>query len=421
MIIFGHDKFYENKKPVSNVFKPDFKKNIPAVTQGIFGTKLIKKIKDSDLFNNAEKRKVVDRHYNHMFSELVKAQNWSIYDVDQYLYPIYVNNSHFWEEPEARYPNFNEKVLDDLRKGKAKILIVYLLEAMPNHEYRNYRCLFNTWVANNQLPKESIIVISGSHDYKDFVERDVAINHITYNYWETTLVRFIKEDEHQELLRKIKEKESRKKRFLCYNRRHKPNRTLMVSELKNNDLLKHGFVSYGPILSKDEKDNLLRLTSDDKELLDMLPMTFDDRDLELNFADNFEIKDHLESYFQIVTESFWYDRKNTFFSEKIYKPIAGMQPFFLVSTPESLSQLRKNGYKTFSEWFDESYDESYSLRERVSKIVKETERLCNLPEEKLQKMLIEMLPILEHNFETLIKNDKKNKEKLIEDLEKLWK
>jgi hypothetical protein len=424
MIVLGHDGFYEDGRPVSNVWKPDFVKNEPAITQGIFGYKWDATVKDGELFGGILSKTpamLSDMNYDiTRLSEIISVKHvLAKYSEEKYYYPINVIDSSFWKNEESRYPNFDGRVLLDLLNGRAKILILYLGEALPSsYSYVN---LLNCWAANYQLPKDSIVIISCSHDFGYFIRGENALKHITYNYWEKNIHDFIDRNHivnNLEFEKKIVERGKRERKFLCYNRRHKEHRTLVVNELKKRDLLKHGFVSYGPVLDQNCIDDIMRITSD-QHFLNMLPMTFDERDLEINFAIDFGVKDHMESYFQIVTESWWSNTKNTFFSEKVFKPMLGMQPFFLVSTPESLVQLRKNGYKTFSKWFDESYDNHYNKEERIFKIIGEVQRLCSLSEEELQSMLIDMLPTLKHNFKTIELNSKKID--LEVKLEELWK
>ena len=66
----------------------------------------------------------------------------------------------------------------------------------------------------------------------------------------------------------------------------------------------------------------------------------------------------MQSYIHIVAETFQdYDPNRLFFSEKMFKPMRYMQPFILLGEPYSLAKLKDLGYKTFSDYWDDSYDE----------------------------------------------------------------
>lgn len=58
-----------------------------------------------------------------------------------------------------------------------------------------------------------------------------------------------------------------------------------------------------------------------------------------------------------------------FLTEKTFKPLSCGHPFIVVGNPGSLKLLRKNGFKTFPELFDETYDEIQSTSDRLAYII----------------------------------------------------
>jgi hypothetical protein len=94
-----------------------------------------------------------------------------------------------------------------------------------------------------------------------------------------------------------------------------------------------------------------------------------------------------------------------FFSEKIYKPIFVAQPFILMGNPRSLEVLRKQGYKTFSKWWDESYDNELDYYKRMDKIFDVMSEIASWDMEKCFEITQEMLPTLIHNFNVLMKGE----------------
>jgi hypothetical protein len=115
-----------------------------------------------------------------------------------------------------------------------------------------------------------------------------------------------------------------------------------------------------------------------------------------------------DSYFSVVTETLFkrVDRGspfgcsgmyNIFPSEKVYKPIALLQPFILMSTPHFLKALREHGYQTFHPFIDESYDSVEDDDQRFELIVSEITRLCNFTDEQWKEWMINVKPIAEHN------------------------
>jgi hypothetical protein len=117
---------------------------------------------------------------------------------------------------------------------------------------------------------------------------------------------------------------------------------------------------------------------------------------ELSATDNLETL--TKGLFHIVTETIFYDQK-LHLTEKIFKPIVARRPFFLVAAPGNLAYLKSYRFKTFDRWIDESYDLEQDPDKRISLIVQEIERLCQLAPAELDKMYQEMWEVLDYNFE----------------------
>lgn len=71
-----------------------------------------------------------------------------------------------------------------------------------------------------------------------------------------------------------------------------------------------------------------------------------------------------------MSEPQYYERElSTFTSEKVFKPIACYHPFIVLGGRGELEILKGRGYKTFSDYFDESYD-TLDDTERMDAIIK---------------------------------------------------
>ena len=111
------------------------------------------------------------------------------------------------------------------------------------------------------------------------------------------------------------------------------------------------------------------------------------------------------SFCNIVCESTFYpdDLPQTtpnklFFTEKIEKCFTAGQPFILVGNRNSLSKLREFGFKTFSDFWDESYDREVDSV-RLLKIKKLVKQIGSWTLDECQEVWKEMIPILKHNQE----------------------
>jgi hypothetical protein len=118
----------------------------------------------------------------------------------------------------------------------------------------------------------------------------------------------------------------------------------------------------------------------------------------------------LNSYLHIVTETSADvvdgNVDEIFLSEKTFKPVQYLQPFVLLAFPGSLAQFRKLGFNTFDRWIDESYDQIINDQERFDAALHSAKVFYDQPAEKLSNIMLEMLPVLEHNYYTLHRNVK---------------
>jgi hypothetical protein len=58
-----------------------------------------------------------------------------------------------------------------------------------------------------------------------------------------------------------------------------------------------------------------------------------------------------DAYLNIVTET-TFDNKNFFISEKTWKPVIGLRPFFVYGQPKLREYLRAQGFDTFEDLID---------------------------------------------------------------------
>jgi hypothetical protein len=99
----------------------------------------------------------------------------------------------------------------------------------------------------------------------------------------------------------------------------------------------------------------------------------------------------------IVTESRFAQPTGNY-SEKTYQPMWFKKPFVLGAPPYTLKLLKEHGFKTFSDFWDESYDNVEIHEERLLKIFEVIDFINSKTIEELQDMYTQMEPILEHNY-----------------------
>ena len=85
------------------------------------------------------------------------------------------------------------------------------------------------------------------------------------------------------------------------------------------------------------------------------------------------------------------------YDEKVLNAIINYRPFILVGPPGSLALMKNDGFKTFSEFWDESYDDELDHDKRLAKLLTLVHSILNKSIEELRTMYQQMRPIVEHN------------------------
>jgi hypothetical protein len=112
------------------------------------------------------------------------------------------------------------------------------------------------------------------------------------------------------------------------------------------------------------------------------------------------------SLLQVVTETV-YNEDTLHLTEKIFRPIVMQMPFVLVGAKNNLEYLRSYGFKTFGDFWDESYDhmDNDNRIDAVIKILKDLNNLSLKEKAQLQKHIA---PIVQHNFDWFYSNEFEN-------------
>ena len=107
-------------------------------------------------------------------------------------------------------------------------------------------------------------------------------------------------------------------------------------------------------------------------------------------------KTFLDSFVCIINETRFAQPTGNV-SEKVIDAIIYANPFILVAPPRSLELLRKIGFKTFGDFWDESYDLEENHSKRMQMIFKLIDEINNKSLDELNKLYKSMVPILKHN------------------------
>jgi hypothetical protein len=107
-------------------------------------------------------------------------------------------------------------------------------------------------------------------------------------------------------------------------------------------------------------------------------------------------QDHTEFDIHVVSETLFNTHK-VHLTEKVCKPIVMYQPFIIFGPPHSLRYLKKYGFKTFNEVWDESYDDDFDHDSRFNKLTKLIKYIATLDKQSYQKLLNKTWNITEYN------------------------
>jgi hypothetical protein len=126
--------------------------------------------------------------------------------------------------------------------------------------------------------------------------------------------------------------------------------------------------------------------------------------------------DSLRDFFRrafccIVTES-RFAQPTANISEKTLMAMHFRRPFIVLGPPRTLKYLKSLGFKTFSDFWDESYDDIDQHDKRLLEIFDLIDEIYSFPQQKINEMYREMSAIIDHNEKEIINlyNGRKNHE-----------
>ena len=279
--------------------------------------------------------------------------------------------------------NIPVSILDRLQEKTAFLLLTVLHEGWATDPFFT---LIHESFLNAKIPLSQIIYVSNCFNiaslYCEYCERHNIIPEIKNEYCPTfridrTDVEDIVTDPSKYL------PGLRKKTFLCFNRRFSDHRLLFYMLIEKHELLDHFFFS----MSQDQPESSSNFLTNAPDLTRRYPefkITMEDI-VRSNYklplvldSPNFNKypmeqqpmgmkKYYVDSLINIVSETYFFNNI-IHITEKTYKPVAFMQPFIMLAAPFSLKHIRDMGFKTFNDFWDESYDEESDHVVRMNKI-----------------------------------------------------
>jgi hypothetical protein len=350
---------------------------------------------------------------------------------DKYIIPVGVNNDpEMWaggkHSPDSTVQSFfeflSEIYLKDLRKGNAYLLI--------DSSFEGYHCdwifdFFHNECNDYGISPNQIFFVTGNSivedRYKMWLDKNpqkVKIHPLPYSHFESDVFGEIRHlgwenkqlktfEEHLEY--KVNNIDSIKL-FNNLNKKAREHRIWFFVKLYQHNLLENGLISMNKF-SPHHRD-FCDMEIDQNlfsEVQNILPFDLNGKSNE-SLDTGYYIRriyeePHLDSWLSVISEAQFEDSQGTIFlSEKMFKPISCHHPFIVLGNKNSLYEMKKLGYQTFSKWIDEGYD-ILPDGKRIDAII---ESIKQFDKEKNKISIYkDMKDVLTHNYNVLQHNASK--------------
>ena len=357
------------------------------------------------------------------------ATGYDIRNDEEFVYPytltwrIPFSTYFFATSGILEYSHIPGRVLNAIRNYNGYILLECGPETWvePN-QLRDIHAYF----ANAQVPLNKIIYLTGCMNVADVYNKWCSqnnigtatherINLIPYPLARYHMSHILNLNEHVEPVYRVET--IPEKLFLCWNRRFRPHRSLLLLALNKLGLVDRSYYSMGLVDPEFQShpfekaipldlnnSNQYSLTNEDLDsVLTKLPLVIDGQTEINEMCTNGtgKAKSFYEnSLVSIVTETNW-DLELLSSTEKSFKPFAEKHPFIIVGVCGALKSMHELGFKTFDEFWDESYDEIIDFNERLLKIIEVCKEIGTWDIEKILDFKRRVKIIVEHNYITM--------------------
>ncbi len=355
-----------------------------------------------------------------IFKKIERANIVDLDKDDKNYFAIFTRTPFF---PKSVLPTITNEMYTLMQEGTLKPLIVMsteqwdLFEIFRNFEHSPYNKFIQVF-KNRGVPEENITWVVPDHNYVEqikFLKKqgiDVKCKFIQFNHMLELMIPVTKAYHMPE--------HNITKHFTCLckgRRRH--NRFSMIYELWRNKLLPKGNVSCeayqndtqtkgfdwldDKVTTEQFMSNFDEWSNNANDFKNILPIDFDGKQNKHWNVKEYDESELFESAFVWIACETMHEQDGIFITEKTWKAIAYGKPFLLNGDTGSLAYLKSIGYKTFNDFWDESYDSASDV-DRIKIIAGIVKDLCSKDMQEINNMYKRMLPILKHNQKVLREN-----------------
>lgn len=211
------------------------------------------------------------------------------------------------------------------------------------------------------------------------------------------------------------------KLFLSWNRRYRKHRLLLVLILEELNLIERCEISFAKVDGERVTNTFVNQAQDmglpislygndqfeigphtPTRLEAKLPLVIDgETDINRMCEDYGYTRDfYKDTLVSLITETN-YSANECTLTEKSFKPIFNLHPFIIIGVPGAIQAMRDLGFKTFSEFWDESYDSEPDPGQRMIKIKNVIQTIASWDDNQILTFKQNVKPLLQHNYEML--------------------
>lgn len=337
---------------------------------------------------------------------------------------FYYNTHHKWDEQNTAYWQYLEE--------NSNITMIYDLHGEPASRQSIREIVDSVKKYNVTLPQVIIIAIDNAqkiyikkllHEY-----RSRAIRVVVWNHWLTMLV--LRASGH-DLTRMVDSSNTTQRtKFSFLLRRYSAWRLLLPMALIERNVLWNNFsftclslkTSYSDTLEPVPIETAVleiqclgqHVSVDSKEFLKKLPMHYNCEYSDITVGQHDEInlikvirasdfhllieKSYVHDWVDFTADVEHNEDDGHFISEKTYRALVARRPFIVYSKQNWLTRFRRQGFKTFSPFINESYDDEPNTAKRLAMVADEVERICKLSADEYATLVNECQAIVDHNY-----------------------
>ena len=322
-------------------------------------------------------------------------------------------------------------LIDLVRNKNGYIFIDYSVESFLEHKHIN--ALHSYFGQIHNLPLHKIIYLTGTVNAKEIYDEYCLIKNIpegkehrltivpyasSQHIFKPNIERYPEPVYNTEIVPE--------KLFLSWNRRFRRHRIELGPILELHNVVDRSYVSFSrshvetpsiDFLNEANGLNLNRRFNDigitDQVIhrfYNKLPLVLDGEEEIVQMCQdnqNASRPYYQNSLISLITETNFHNVEGTL-TEKSFKPFKEKHPFILVGAFGCLQALRDLGFRTFGEFWDESYDTIQDPTQRMKAISNIIGQISQWSDEQILEFKRNVKPIVEHNYQVLKNSSRRN-------------